>query len=863
MLKRKLFHELRSSAGQFVTIFLMTMIAALAFAGVHAYMDGMADSADRYYKSNNLEDLWVSGESFSEEDLDAVKAVPNVKNAERSLAFQCTWIRDEGSITIETNFIETNDISRFHVFDGEDFDPAGGGLWLDFYLARALGVKVGDEIPLTCGGVTFTEPVRGLIGTPDHVYCVKDSSVIFTNHTDFGFGYLSASEFPEEVLLDTILKSEEMSELLSVRGAIRLAWNIAKLTGKSPKEFLDQYIAEETELKEAGETGGMELNPDMDLDLVLALADKIAGGTASMEEEERFLTELMPDFDPKTCRLFPQILVDADDTSLLDETGAAIRTALPDALAVTGRDLSLSWSAYQSEIEEGQTYSVIFMGMFLFIAILSVVTTMNRFVRRQRTQIGTLKALGFRRRTIILHYIGFGFITGLLGVVIGTLVGIPLIGKMFLKEEMDMFLVPEASVSVRPVVIAMDLLILAAITVITWLSCRKILKEPAAEALRVERPKVKVRSEGGRGLLKNASFSTKWNLRDIRRNKARSLMAIAGIAGSCTLIVGAFGMRDSLRNYLKWEFGGILHYEYQLSLRDNYTGEQFAALTEAYGNKTSETLAIELRDRAGTISTNIATINDAPDFLRLSDHNRNYFAPEEDGVYITEKLSESTGIAKGDTLRWHVLGEDVWYESPVIGLNRDPQNQQVNLSRGYAEEIGRTYRADTLFTNEDLSGTDELDGVQTISSVSDLAGQMNSMLGVMNTFILLLVFISALLGFVIIYNMGILSLMEKNYQFATLKVLGFRFRAIRKIFMEQNLWLTVISVIIGLPMGWLLADYIFKEAIGDRYDFFAMINLPTYLIGLIGTLAISVLSSLYLARKLKKIDMVSSLKANE
>ena len=105
MLNRKLFRELRLNGSQFITIFLMVMIAALAFSGVHAYMDGMADSADRYYRDFNLEDLWLTGENFSREDLETVKQVPNVKNAERVLAFQCTWIREEGNITIETNFI--------------------------------------------------------------------------------------------------------------------------------------------------------------------------------------------------------------------------------------------------------------------------------------------------------------------------------------------------------------------------------------------------------------------------------------------------------------------------------------------------------------------------------------------------------------------------------------------------------------------------------------------------------------------------------------------------------------------------------------------------------------------------------------
>ena len=893
MLKKKLFRELRLNAGQFTTIFLMVMIASLAFAGVHAYMDGMEDSGNRYYTNYNLEDLWLTGENFSVEDLEKVKQVPNVKNAERVLAFQCTWIRPEGNVTIETNFIETNEISHMYVFEGEGFDPEASGLWLDYYLAQHLGIHPGDEIPLSYGGYTFTEKVLGLIGTPDHVYAVKDSSVIFTDHKDFGFAYLSAKEFPAEYLYDQIIGSEEMTQLLDQAGAIAVAWKIAKATGSSAGDFLssmsslfaDQANEEDdaadgaADSEEAGTPDGADgaegtgadaeafFDLDkVDLDKALEMASVIKSGNASIEEKEAFLKALDPEFEISKYQIFPQILVDVEDTSLLSKTKADLEAASSRILAVTDRKVSLSWAGYQSEIEEGQTYSTIFMGMFLFIAILSVVTTMNRFVKKQRTSIGTLKALGYRKRRIIRHYVGFGLVTGLLGVIAGIIIGVLTIGMFFLKEEMDMFLVPDYTISIRPIVFAVGAAILAVITLVTYLSCRKILQEPAAQALRVERPKVKVKKHAGEkaGLLKNASFATKWNLRDIGRNRTRSLMAIAGIAGSCILIITAFGMKDSLNNYLGWEFEGILHFDYQLALKSDYSQEEFETLTAEYGDKTSQTLPIEFVNGDGEKETNIVLVNDAPGLLQVSDHDRNPIDLKSDGVYVTEKLAENSHLQEGGNLKWHILGEDEWFETPITGLNRDPQNQQVTMTRTFLEEtLGKEYKPDMIYTDEDLEGVDSLPGVETISSVTSLASQMNSMLSVMSSFIWLLVGVSALLGFVIIYNMGILSLSENNYQFATLKVLGFRYKAIRKVFIRQNLWLTVISILIGIPGGYWLTNYIFTEAIGDNYDFFAMINLPTYVIGAAGTLAIALFSTMYLARKLKKIDMVSSLKANE
>ena len=510
MLNRKLFRELRLNGSQFITIFLMVMIAALAFSGVHAYMDGMADSADRYYRDFNLEDLWLTGENFSREDLETVKQVPNVKNAERVLAFQCTWIREEGNITIETNFIESNEISRMYVFEGEAFDPDQSGLWLDYYLARSLGIKPGDEIPLTYGGYTFTEKVNGLVGTPDHVYVVKDSSVIFTNHTDFGFAYLSEKEFPAEFMYDQILESDEMKEILDQSASISLAWTIAKAAGQSSGEFLSGMSSIFGGGEEEEETS-FDLDK-VDLDTALGLVNVIRDGSASADQKEQFLKALDPEFRISDYYVFPQIIVDAEDPEQLAQTREDLQNACSRIMAVTDRGQSVSWSAYQSEVEEGQTYSVIFMAMFLFIAILSVVTTMNRFIKKQRTSIGTLKALGFRKNRIIRHYVAFGLVTGFFAVVIGIVAGVFSIGIFFLREEMDMFLVPEYSISVHPVIFMMGFVILAMITLVTYLSCRKILQEPAAQALRTERPKVKVRSSAGNsaGLLRNASFFRKF-----------------------------------------------------------------------------------------------------------------------------------------------------------------------------------------------------------------------------------------------------------------------------------------------------------------------------------------------------------------
>ena len=761
-LSKKRLRDIRQNKMQFFNIFIMVFLGVFVFAGIHAYMDGMEKSADNYYKNNNFQDLWLSGENFSNEDLEKVKNTENVKDAERMLTIN-TELENKKDVTLDTNFIESNNISKMYVVDGEEFSKDKKGVWFDSYLAKNLDLKVGDEITVTYQNMKITEKIVGLVNTPDHVYFVKDDTEIFPTHKNYGFIYLSINELPQ----------------------------------------------------------GM----------------------------------------PK---IFNQIIVDVDNTDKTQETKADLENNIKSAVAVTDRESNVSYQGYNSEIEEGTTYSGVFTFLFLFIAVLSVTTTMNRFVKKQRTQIGTLKALGFKNRKIINHYVGYGFIISLTASVAGLLVGKLALGGFFLNMEMSYFEVPVYNTVLIPVVYILAIAVVILITIVTYFSCRSILKESAVEALRIEIPKVKSTKFDltTKGIFKKASISTRWNLRDVGRNKGRSLMAIVGITGCTMLMLCAFGMMDTMKSYLSWEFDKISNFEYKLSLSNNYTKEQFTNITEKYGNETSETFGIEIKNN-GKKETNTLTVNDAPDKLKYTNHNKEYMYLKDDGIYITEKLSEKYGLKVGDEITWHIFGDDNWHTCKIIGLNRDPQNQQLNMTRKYFESLGFTYRPDVVYTDEDLSNTKTIDGVDTIQSLTTLKQGMESMLETVQTMIVLLIVVSAILGFVIIYNLGILSFTEKQYQFATLKVLGFKDKQIKNIFVKQNLWLTIVGIAFGLPLGFWMLDYIFKSALGDNYDFNAYINFVSYLYATVGSFVVSVVVNKVLSRKVKRIDMVSSLKGNE
>lgn len=761
-LNKKILREIKLNKMQFFNIFIMVFLGVFVFAGVHAYMDGMKISGDKYYESNNLQDIWLSGENFTDEDLKNVKEISNVKNAERILNIR-TELENYKDVSLDTNFIETNEISKMYIVDGEEFSKDKKGVWLDSYLAKNLDLKVGDEITFKFKDYEMKEKILGLVTVPDHIYSVKDESTIFPTHKDFGFIYLSVNEFP-----------------------------------------IQDYM------------------------------------------------------------IYNQIIVDVDDTDKIDETKRNIENNIKSAIAVTDRNASSSYQSYNSEIEEGETYSKVFTFLFLFIAILSVVTTMNRFVKKQRTQIGTLKALGFKNRKIIKHYVSYGFYVSLLASILGLILGKYVLGAFFLNMEAQYFEIPVYNTILISSVYILALIVVVLITIVTYLSCRGILKESAVDALRTEIPKVKNTKFDltTKGIFKKSSISTRWNLRDIGRNKSRSIMAVVGIIGCTMLLVCAFGMLDTMNSYLDWEFNKISNFEYKLSLSNNYTNEQLEKLTDKYGNSTSETLGIEIKN-GDKKEANTLVVNDAKDYLKYTNHNREYMDLKDDGIYITEKLSEKYNLNIGDTISWHIFGDNTWYTCKIVGLNRDPQNQNLNMTRKYYETLGLTYRADSLYTDENLSETKSLDGVDIIQSKANLQEGMESMLDTMKTMITILIVVSAILGFVIIYNLGILSFTEKQYQFATLKVLGFKNQQIKKIFIKQNLWLSIIGIVLGLPLGFIMVDYIFKSALGENYDFSASIKPLSYLLAAGGSLIVAIFVNKVLSRKVKTIDMVTSLKGNE
>ena len=211
MLKRKMLRDIKQNLSQFITIFLMVFIGVMVYCGIESYMEGMKQTANNFYTDYNLQDLNVMGE-LTKENLDTIKQIYNVKNAESKLVVNGV-LEENSDITLTLSFIESNKISKFYIVGGNEFDVNTKGIWLDNFFARENNLKIGDTLKVKYDGYVLDEKIIGFINVPGHLYDVKDESQLYPDHKTFGFAYLSVNELEEYIKNIENQSKEEIVDL--------------------------------------------------------------------------------------------------------------------------------------------------------------------------------------------------------------------------------------------------------------------------------------------------------------------------------------------------------------------------------------------------------------------------------------------------------------------------------------------------------------------------------------------------------------------------------------------------------------------------------------------------------------------------
>ena len=520
---------------------------------------------------------------------------------------------------------------------------------------------------------------------------------------------------------------------------------------------------------------------------------------------------------------------------------------------------TVSWAEARGEVEEGITMGSILPVLFLAIAILTMVTTMHRITASEKTQIGTFKALGFKDRRILMHYSAYALIIGLTGSVLGIGVGYGL-GRFILSPDgamatyIDLPAWPLYAPAFTWIVIG---LINVFLTVIGFLSVRKMLEGTAADALRPYVPKrVKhLRIEETRRF-KALSFSTKWNLRDCLRHKSRSFMTLFGVAGCMVLLVGGMGMKDTMDAFLDVFYGQAIHYRYRVNLdTQTVNNEEARSLAEQLEGDWCAQQAVQIGDKGYGLEIYSIT----RDKVRFADTEMNIVPLTDDGAYICSRIARDFHLKAGDSITFSPYDSDEKITVPVAGV-LDSMTESVVMTAACAERAGISYTVSTIFTDrEDVPSGGSVLNIQSRKSILD---SFDTFMDLMNKMIWLLVIAAVVLGIVVLYNLGIMSYTERYREMATLKVVGFRDSRIGRLLISQNLWLTVIGIAIGIPAGAGVLQYLLT-ALASEYELKLVLGPATWLVSVLLTFGVSLAVGLMISRKNRTIDMVAALKTEE
>ncbi len=518
-----------------------------------------------------------------------------------------------------------------------------------------------------------------------------------------------------------------------------------------------------------------------------------------------------------------------------------------------------SITAYDNMIAQLKMIANALPIVFIFISMLMLVTSMKRIITHQRTQIGILKANGFKNRAIMLHYISYTLLV-LVGSALGLILGPILIHKIAYPPLAKLFVMPYfnpvGGMRFFYVVIFMFLLSV----IVSYFSIRNIVNEDPSTIIRPKAPKATTSSFVEKlGFWKHMSFNFRWNYRDAKRHNFRAITTIVGVLACTVLLIYAFGLYDGMSDSEHWEFDKINHFENKLVVDVDANASQVNHVADIVdGDKIMES-AIEIESDSNKKTASLLVLN-GTDLITPTDIHQNKIKIKDDEVAITQKMADLLGVGVGGTVKFHIMDSDKWVDVKIDKIYGHPSTQGFIMSPKKLDDLGLNYTTTSIITKKDVRR--EYDGIKSIISREEMVESLHERNKSLWMMIYALMLFAGLLAIIVLYNLGLLSFLEMERDIGTLKVLGFKTRTLTKLLLTQSLVFIIIGGLIGIPLGYEVLDMVWKSSSEKSFILpsISLMNLcSTFLI----ILAVSIIINLYFSRKIKNLDMVDALKILE
>ena len=522
--------------------------------------------------------------------------------------------------------------------------------------------------------------------------------------------------------------------------------------------------------------------------------------------------------------------------------------------------------------------------IFFLVAALVCLTTMTRMVEEQRVQIGALKALGYSRLAISWKYIGYGLLPSLVGGVLGLVIGYILFPKMIFTAYQIMYQMPDIELHAYTDISLFSVLAaVACTTVATLWACLATLRETPASLMRPRTPKAgkRVFLEYIKPLWRRMSFIHKVTARNLFRYQKRFWMTVIGIGGCTALIIAGFGMRSSLLFTMSRQYDELFHYSAQVTLADNALPEERAAVEDFLEHDSRVVNYIPCAASSATVVTpsysttayvEVMASDEIGKVVDLFDYKSgDPITMGDEGVYIDQKLSELLKVSVGDTF---FLDGDVRGDVTVAGIYEHYTGHFIYMTPGYYENAlhadGEPNAYLLNFTSDDTDTCNaifekllDMSGVATTSRMRDTQDTYMHSMERVDFVVVIIILAAAALAMVVLLNLSNINITERQRELATIKLLGFYDGEVSAYVYRENIVLTLFGILLGCFMGHWLHIYLVRSTEIDLMMFGRQTAPSAYVYAAILTALFSLLVNVLAHFKMKKIDMVESLKSAE
>lgn len=807
--------EIKTSFSRFLSIFFIVALGTAFFAGIRATDPDMRITADSYYDKSKLMDIRVvSNLGLTKDDVTAISKVTGVEEVEPNYSTHVICKVKNNELVVEV-MSATKKLNKITVTKGR-MPESSHEVLVDPFFIQSSGMKIGDTIKLTLeNGKTASNILKvtnfKIVGIGTTAYYLSFQR----GNTNIGSGDVNSFLVVDP---EAFRMGAYSSIYVSVKGARKLT------------SYTDAY--------------------DKKVEKVAERLKK----TAEIQSKRRY-DELFQATVP-SCYVLNRSSIEA-------------------------------YVEFEQNADRMGAIGIVFPAIFFLVAALVSLTTMTRMVEEERTQIGVLKALGYSKKVIAAKYLLYALLATLGGSLAGAAVGLKILPMVIITAYKMLY--PNLPMVLTPfnTYYAAFATICAVLTVefATLIACYKELLAKPADLMRPVAPKIgkKVILEHFPFIWSRLSFTWKATIRNLLRYKKRFFMTIFGIGGCMALLLVGFGLRDSIFVIYTRQFDEIMLYEVSLKTDPASTGQDKALLDQELQNNNKISERIKVFEKVTTIRHNgeeknvnlvvpEQTVN-FNDFIVLRSRTKHIpYELKSDGIILTEQIAKKIGVKAGDELELKLNNKTA--KVKVAAITENYLSHYVYMSKELYEKLYKKapdyneYYIKMPQTNDTIEKElgDELLGQKAVTGIfyiSYFRNLLDHILVSLNIVVAVLIIAAGALAFVVLYNLNNININERRRELATIKVLGFYNQELAAYVYRENIILTIIGCIFGIGFGIVLHHYVIITTEIELVMFGRNINFISYIYSILLTFLFSAIVNFLMYFKLKKINMVESLKSVE